>query len=313
MNSLRIGLGIVALGLLATAAAAQDATLLRYQPSQEPLIYKKSQTMKQTQDVMNMKVVTDMKQTEYEVWNVGTNDKKELEIKAETKTLDVKVNIGPLGDYTFDSRKSDNEKGSTLGAALTPLYERMATARPTYTVSDRGKVAKVEGLKELLEDALKDNPVGRQFAGGGSEEAMKLGLAEYFPSLPEKGVTAGTRWETPFEINLDKFGKAAGKRVYVVDGESTAGKRKTIKISVTTELSIDLDIDVGGAKANGTMSITQSKGTIHFDPKQGCVVSLSNEITLSGNLNVTAGGMNIPVASEQTQNIRLELLDRLPE
>jgi len=313
MNPLRNGLGVLTLVILAAGVAAQEGTLLRYQPSKEPLIYRKTHTMKQTQNVMDMKIITDTKQTEVEVWSVGVTDKKDLEIKAETKTLEVKAKIGPLGEYAFDSRKDDNDKGSALGAALTPLHERLANARPTYIVSDRGKIAKVEGLKELLDDVLKDNPLAKQFAAGGSEEAMKLGLTEYFPLLPEDRVSSGTRWEVPFEISLDKFGKAKGKRVYVCEGEATVGKRKTIKIRVATEMSFDLDLDVGEAKVTGKMSITDAKGTIHFDPKQGCVVSLNNEYTLSGDLNVTAGGMNIPVSSEQTQNLRLELLEKLPE
>jgi hypothetical protein len=313
MNPLRNGLGVLTLSILAAGAAAQEGTLLRYQPSKEPLIYRKTNTMKQTQNVMDKKIDTDTKQTEVEVWSVSATDKKDLEIKSETKTLEVKVAIGPLGDYKFDSRKDDNDKGSALGAALTPLYERLAGARPTYVVSDRGKIAKVEGLKELLEDVIKDNPIAKQFAAGGSEEAWKLGLAEYFLSLPEEKVAPGTRWETPFQISLDKFGKANGKRIYVCDGEATVGKRKTIKISVTTEMAFDLDLDAGEAKVTGKMSITDSKGTIHFDPKQGCVVSMNNQYTLGGDLNVTAGGMNIPVSSEQTQNLRLELLEKLPE
>jgi hypothetical protein len=307
------GLAILTLWMPAAQAAAQEGTLLRYQPSKEPLIYRKMHTMKQTQNVMDKKIVTDMKQNETEVWSVSATDKKDLEIKSEIKALDVKISIGPLGDYSFDSRKNDNEKGSTLGAALTPLYERMATARATVTVSDRGKVAKIEGLKELLEDVLKDNPIARQFAAGGSEEAARLGLSEFFPALPEEKVAAGTRWEVPFEINLDKLGKATGKRIYTCDGDATLGNRRTVKITVATELSFDLDIDMGGAKVTGRLSIGESKGTIHFDPKQGCVALLTSQYTLTGDLNVSAGGMNIPVGTEQTQSLRMELLERLPE
>ena len=111
----------------------------------------------------------------------------------------------------------------------------------------------------------------------------------------------------PYQLNLDKFGKATGKRSYTYDGEGTVGKHKTAKISFTTELSFDLDLDQGGAKVTGTLSVTQSKGTLHFDPKHGRVVSLSNEFTLAGALNVrdaakqhlpgitldTAGGIEI--------------------
>jgi len=168
-------------------------------------------------------------------------------------------------------------------------------------------------VKELLGDVLKDNPLATQFAAGGSEEAMQIGLAEYIPPLSKEALRPGSRWEVPYQLNLDKFGKATGKRTYTYDGEGTVGKHKTAKISFTTELSFELDLDQGGAKVTGTLSVTQSKGTLHFDPKAGRVVSLANEFTLGGAINVAAGGQNIPVAMEQVQQIRMELLDRLPE
>jgi hypothetical protein len=152
---------------------------------------------------------------------------------------------------------------------LTPLYERLGAATITLTLTEQGKVSKVAGLKELLADALKDNPIAQQLAGGGSEEAIQLRLAEYFPALPDKAVTPGQRWEAPFQFSLDKVGKATGKRIYSYDGEGTIGKRKTAKISVTTELSYELDYDMGGTKLTGKLAITESKGTIHFDPKRG--------------------------------------------
>src|SRR5262245_4978744 len=304
--------GVVVFALAATAHA-QDATTFRYMPSKEPLIYKKTQKLNQTQNVKDMKIKTEMQQTEVDVWSIAKTDKDDLQIKGETKLLKVMVEIGPLGKYKFDSRKDDNEKDSMLGAALTPMYERLRNANLTYTITPQGKLTKLEGLKELLGDVLKDNPIANQFAGGGSEEAARIGVAEYIPALPEKAIRPGDRWETPFQLNLDKFGKANGKRLYAYDGEGTVGKQKTAKISVVTELSFDLDIDQGGAKVTGTLSITASKGTIHFDPKHGRVVSLNNEYTISGNLNVAAGGMNIPVAMEQTQRLTMDLLDSLPK
>jgi hypothetical protein len=262
---------------------------------------------------MNMKFINEMNQIEVDVWSISETDKKDLEIKTETKLLLAKAKIGALGDYDFDSRKDDNEKGSALGQALTPLYERLRNATLTYTVTPQGKITKLQGYKELLGDVLKDNPIAGQFAGGGSEEAALMGLAEFVPFLSDKAVAPGTRWESPFSLNLDKLGKATGKRLYAYEGEGMVGKRKTAKISVVTEMSFDINIDMGGAKITGTMSITQAKGTIHFDPKQGCVVSLNNEYTVAGNMNVDAGGKNIPVAMEQVQTMTMELLDRLPE
>ncbi len=313
MKTLVRGLAGVGLLTLATAALAQDAVPLRYQSSDAPLIYRKINKLKQTQMVMDKKIVTEMTQTDVGTWSVSQTDKKELQIKMETKLIQVKLSIGGVGDYTFDSRKDDNEKGSTLGEALTPLFERLQNAVVTCTVTPHGKLTKLEGYKELLGDLLKDNPLAKQFAGGGTEEAAQMALAEYVPLLSDNAVSPGTRWEAPFQLNLDKFGKASGKRLYAYEGEGLVGKRKTAKISAATELSFELDIEMGGAKVTGTLSVTQSKGTIHFDPKQGCVVSFSNEYTLAGNLNVAAGGQNIPVTMEQVQQSTMELLDQLPK
>jgi hypothetical protein len=300
--------------VLTAAATAQDPVPLRYQASKEALIYRKVHKLKQTQTVMDKKITTDMTQTEIDQWAVAETEKKELQIKAETKRLQVKMKITGVGDYEFDSTKNDNEKGSTLGAALTPLYERLTSGMAlTCTITPQGKLTKLEGYKELLGDVLKDNPLGQQLTGGASEEAAKLGLAEFIPLMSEKPVTQGQRWEVPFQLNLEKLGKATGKRLYAYEGEGKVGKLKTAQISVLTELSFELDVDMGGAKVTGTVSITQSKGTIHFDPKKGRLVSMSNEYTLSGNLNVAAGGQNIPVAMEQTQHMSMELLDSLPK
>ena len=102
---------------MATGLSAQEPTLLRYQPSKEPLVYRRTSTMKQTQTIMDKKIITEMNQTEIDEWSIAATDKKDLEIKTETKRLQVKLKIAQVGDYTFDSRKDDNEKGSTLGAA----------------------------------------------------------------------------------------------------------------------------------------------------------------------------------------------------
>src|SRR5207244_10810654 len=153
-----------------------------------------------------------------------------------------------------------NEKGSALRAPSPALYERLRNATLTYTVTPLGKMVKIEGYKELLGDVLKDNPIAAQFAAGGSEEALQIGLAEYIPPLSKEPVRPGSRWEVPYQLNLDKFGKATGKRTYTYDGEGEVGKHKTAKITFTTELSFELDIDMGGAKVTGTLSVTQSKG-----------------------------------------------------
>jgi hypothetical protein len=307
----------VAVALLVGAglAQAQDNIKLRYKMKEgEQLPYRKTQKMQQTQTVNNTKVETDIASNEVTVWNLEkVDDKGNLQIKTKNKQLDVKVKIGPLGEYTFDSKKKENDKGGMLGGSLTPLYERLSGSSINITISPQGEVKDIKGLKELLGDVLQGNPIAEQFAGGGSEDAAKVNMAEFVPYLPDKAISAGDKWETPFELNMPKIGKAKGKKVYWYQGEGTVGKVKTAKIDIAQEMNFDLNLNMDGAKVTGMLSITNSKGTIHFDPQRGIVVSMTAEYTLSGNINVSINGMDIPVATEQTQTITMELLDALPK
>ena len=308
-----VGVGVV-VALLARVEAGEGGLKLRYLPKTGELIYRTTTKMNQTQNIMNMELKNEMHNSSVSVWTVGDADKEgNIEVRAETKLLEAKMKFGPLGDYTFDSRKNDNERGSAIGGALTPLYERLSSANLGFTLTPQGKIVKLDGYKELIGDLVKDNPIAAQFAGGGSDEVAKMNMSEFIVRFNDKPVNPGERWEAPFDLNLDKFGKAQGKKIYIYEGEGKVGAHKTAKINVTTELNFDLDLDMGGVKVTGKMSVTESKGTFHFDPKRGCLVSFSSEYKLAGNLNVAAGGKDIPVATEQSQQITVELLDKLPK
>jgi hypothetical protein len=294
---------------------AGDGIVLRHKLAKDDkLIYRKTSSVKQTQVVKDMKIETHIDSTEVGVRTFQeVDDKGNIKAQTENKLLKVKTKIGPLGDYTFDSKSNDNDKGSTLGAALTPIYERMSGAIMTVTYTPRGEVTKLEGYEELIKDVLKDNPIGAQFAGGGSEKAARFGYAEFFPVFGEEAVRAGDRWETPYEMQLPKVGDAKGKKIYTYLGPDKVGNRKTVKIGVTHELDFDLNLDVNGVKVTGKMTIDRATGTIQFDPEKGHLVSMTSQYTLSGTMNVDANGMQFPVTTEQLQRVNLELLEKLPE
>jgi uncharacterized protein DUF6263 len=242
------------------------------------------------------------------------DDKGNLHIQAENKALAVTIKSGPIGkgELTYDSKDKTKNKNTLPGQDLLPLFERLSGAKLTVVISPLGKINDFKGYKELIADLVKDNPALEKF-GGASEEAAKINLGEFLPSLPEKAVSAGDKWEVPFEVKLPQIGVIKGKKIYWYQGEGTVGNRKTAKISVTSELSADLNIQQDGAKVTGKMSITGSKGTIEFDPQAGYVISLSSEITLSGDLTLSAGGMDIPVALEQVQTVTMKLQNGGPK
>lgn len=306
----------VALSLAAAGATqADEPVLLRYRMSKDDkLLYRTTTELKQTQTINGNDMVTEMTNkniTQHVLEKV--DEKGNFVVKTENKRLYAKFANDQAGDYVYDSTNDERDTSSAIGGSLTPLYDRLNGAMLSFTHSPRGKVLAVKGYKELLADLLKENPLAAQFAGGGSDEAAKVQQSDALIALPEKPVKPGDKWEQPFEYNLEKLGKFVGKKTYSYEGPGKVGDRETIKIAVTTELTAEIDLDSGGAKVTGTISISQSSGTAHFDPQKGQLVSLKVAVTMSGTLNVAAGGNNFTIPMEQKQTTLLELLDKLPE
>jgi hypothetical protein len=108
----------VALLVFAGAASAQDAVQLSYKlKKDDKLIYKSAATIKQTQMIMNMKIVNDISQNAVTQLSVqGTDDKGNIQIKSENKSLLFKMKAANVLDYT--SRSTPRKKTTTRAACL---------------------------------------------------------------------------------------------------------------------------------------------------------------------------------------------------
>jgi len=309
--------GALALTMLLAAGNlfAQEPVTFRYKPEKgQKLIYRSTNDLTQTQNVMDMKIETRMTNESVSSRTVeNVDDMGVAALKIKTELFKVKTKIGPLGEYNFDSKSSEREKGSVLGEALTPIYERISGAEFEMFVSARGEVKDVKGYAELLADLIKDNPLAGQFTGGGSNAAAKISMQSLFTVLNEKPVKVGDKWENPFDFDLPSVGKARGKETVTYVGEDKVGDVKTAKFAVTTDMSFDVDVDVNGTKVTGQITTSNSSGTAQFDPAAGRLVSLKNSFTVGGQLNVAVNGMNIPIQQDQTHTVSVELLDKLPE
>jgi len=297
------------------ANGADEPVTLRYKMNEEDaLIYRTVTTMTQHSEVAGQKVDTKSEQLDVSLRTLEKLDEKgNFHVRTENKQFKVKMSISTVGDYEFDSASGERDTGSLLGGALTPVHESLSGAILSFTHTPRGEIVAVDGYKELLADALKDNPLGAQFSAGGSDEAAKLGMDEIFVTMSEKPVRPGDTWETSYEVKLPGIGDAVGKRVYTYEGLEKAGKRTVAKINVATELSFDLDIETGPQSTTGSVEIDESSGTILFDPEQGQVVSMESEVTIVGDFTVTVGGKTFNGDTKQMVKAKIEQLDALPE
>ncbi len=304
-----------ALLMSAVQVSADEPIVLRYQMKEDqPLVYQTKTLVNDSSTVNDQSVESVITSEDISVRSLQKIDEDgHFQIQTENKRMLIKMDIGSLGEYEFDSQSSDRDSASVLGAALTPVYGRLNGAFLTFTISPRGKVIALSGYHDLIGDVLEDNPIGVQFTGGGSDEAAAAGAAEMFVAFPENALQPGDTWESAYEIPLPNIGQLTGKRVYTFEGPDKVGDRATVKITMTHDLSADLDMEQGPATITGTMSIDDSAGTIQFDPVAGQLISMKSRYELSGNLTATMGDQTFSIAKKQKQSIKVQLLDNLPE
>jgi hypothetical protein len=297
-----------------SGALAQDGTLLKYKFAKEaPLIFRTTTEMSQTMQIAGQTIENKVTQTEVNALSLIEETKEgHLKLQHRNHELTIKSDLGPAGTYNFDSKATEREKGTLLSNQLNPVYEALSGVEYSITITPEGKVEKIEGYKEILENILKDNPLAAQITGGGSEQAQKDSLAEVFLIFQDKAVKEGDTWEVPFKLELPKIGKAEGKRVYTFEGPVVAEDPKIVRVSVNTELSFDFDLDVDGAKITGNIATDSSKGDVKFDVEQGQVISSTLEYTLSGTINTAVGERTLKVDLKQVQKRSTQRLASLP-
>ena len=298
----------------ATSAKADDAILLKYKAAQgDKAAYKMGFEMKQSQSIMGMKIENTVKQETIEsrvVDAVDSEGKVTLKLKAIRRKMNAE--FGAAGKFEFDSKSTERDTGSAIGGALTPLLERLTGSEYELIVTPLGHVAEVKGYAELIGDLLKDNPFAAQFGAADNKSAAHQEQRAYLV-LSEKPVKPGDQWEVPFDIELTKIGKMKGTVTCTYEGPDKVGDRKTARIGVVSNISLEMNIDQGTAKVTGTLSTTSSSGTVQFDPEAGRIVSRKQTSSLSGQLSVEVGGMTIPIDNQQEMTETVELLDKLPE
>ncbi|HLJ11529.1 MAG TPA: DUF6263 family protein [Planctomycetaceae bacterium] len=315
MSLRRLGLAtITALFALSGLASADEPVLLRYKLAKgDSLIYKTVQEQKSTQTVMGNKVESSTIQEAVNLSKVDDVDAKGnaiLKTKAERRKVTMD---SPNGKYEFDSKSTERDTTSAVGGFVTPILERLTGSEYQMTVSPRGEVVEVKGFAELIADLVANNPFGISVAGGGGNEGAKYTEQDSYVVFGDKPVKPGDQWETPVEIELASLGKAKGKVTCVYEGNDKVRDRKTVRIGITANMTIELNLDAGGMKISGTMSTTNSSGTVQFDPAAGRVVSSKRSVSMSGQLTVEVGGTTIPVDSETEQTSTSQLLNKLPE
>ena len=319
MNSLRVQLVVAVAAVssfVASSVTADDGVVLRYKSTKGGKQYVSSKMeldMKQNIAGMDLKT-TFSSDIVTEVEALDPTDKGEIVVRYKSLQYKMKADFPIIGKYDYDSKSTDNDKSGQISALLTPVNDAASGAVVDVTYSNRGTVSTVSGIQDAMKAVVEQNAGAAQFTGGAqTDEGAKLSFEEQFVAFPEKAVKEGDTWEKPFTMALPQVGKFEGKTTYKYEGIEKVEGRDLHKITFTNDLSIDVNQKADGANVTGTLKITASSGTALFDAEKGIIVSLETSATVSGNLNIEVGGMNIPLQQEQTQKSSTKVLDGPPK
>jgi hypothetical protein len=304
----------LAIGLI-HRAQAQDPILLKYKLEKGTQSFTRhNATNKTTQKINGTNIESEITQVSIHVQASDDVDAEgTAKLKTKTERLKGTTKITGLGDYEFDSQKPDRDKSSVLGAALTPLYERIVGSDLQAEVTPHGTVKSLTGYAQLVGDLIKDNPLTAQFAGGGTDNAAKLGAQAQWIVFPETAVKPGEKWDNPYEMEMAGLGVVKGKETVTFVAVEQRDTHSIAKLSISNDISFDLKIDMGAAKVSGKVTTSSSEGSAEFDITTGKLVSQKSKLTLTGQLSVVVNNMTIPVDLTQVIESEQTSLDKLPE
>ena len=115
------------------------------------------------------------------------------------------------------------------------------------------------------------------------------------------------------EIAMPKLGTMKGKTTFRYVGPDKVGDRQTAKIEVTTDSSLEINLEMDGTKVTGKISTNSASGTLQFDVASGRMISNQSTVSMGGTLNVNVNGMDIPIQNDQTMKTAVEYLEKLPD
>jgi hypothetical protein len=315
MSFHRLGLAFaVSLGGLIGSALADEPVLLRYKFAKgDTLIYRATHEERQHQTIADQKIETT---TNSEAVTSQVVDEIDGDGNAilKTKTVSQKRKSDGQNKFEFDSKSTERDTSSEIGAAATPVLERLTGSEYQVKVTPRGYVSEIKGFFEIIADLAKEKPSAPILAGViPDNEGQKVGEQEHFIIFSEKAVSPGDNWDYSYEVPLKGLGKVTGKSTYTYEGNDRVGDRKTVRIGVKSDLTIDFDMEILGVKLTGTMSSTNATGTAQFDAASGRIVSTKNTSTMTGPLKVEVGGMTFDLGNSQDDTRTVQLLDKIPE
>ena len=243
-----------------------------------------------------------------------------------TTTMDLRqtaTDVAASGDITFDvvyDRVRVNVAAGPQSTSFDSAAESATEADKmvgllvgknlSMTMTERGQVTRLEGLTEILDEALGDAaqdaeaaPLIKMMRGSFSDESMVALFQQNSAILPDGPVTEGTQWSHASVIDNPALGQMQVAQDYVVAGFEDKLGRPCVKTGVKIAMVHDGDVPMieemekmisgGGQEVDMSVEVGRSdgSGTVWLDRETGMTVAMDTVSTMDMSMSFAMPGM----------------------
>lgn len=200
-----------------------------------------------------------------------------------------------------------------------PVDERFARVKGSafeVSISPTGEVTKFAGFDEVVKKVVGEDASAQRLARIAlQEDAFRRIPATLFGVVPTKKVNKGDKWEHKSTVTQGLLGTLTITSQCSYVGTDALGDKQRDKVECTgtatftpTTSAPSLPFSISKAE----LKADEIKGTFYIDSNAGRVVQGEQKVHLKGPVTFAIGGATHQTEVDQTQTIKMQVLDKNP-
>jgi Family of unknown function (DUF6263) len=285
----------ICLSLLATAAAAQNATKLEWKLKKGQKINSSIvQDVEADMELGGMEININMKFSADSTWTVDEVVDGGYKVTQKFDRITMKAALPFADEIDFDSSKADDaDADEDVVEALTQLIGAEIKSK----MSVQGKFSDVEFPEGFME-SIQGN---QQLAQMIQEDSLKGLLGQGICVLSEDEVADGATWSDEDEAK-NPMGVTKTKTTYTFAGIEKVDGKELAKIETKSEIEIQAQ---GGFPGKLELKEQDVSGTVYFDVSEGVPTESTGKQKMK--MEITAQGQKIVQNIESTNTAKISV------
>jgi hypothetical protein len=237
-------------------------------------------------------------------------------IIAEFRLDSIMTRTNAMGvSYNFNSASEGNIKSANMSDVMSCIMNRLSKNSLFVKLDYAGKIIAIVNSKMLSDIILKDTSaitgqmapmIKTQIKNMVSDDAFQSMIGSFTNYLPGKQVAAGEEWEVSLTIH------SGGMSLDVITNYTLNGiKENSANIAAESNIKASENakpMEYSGAIISYGEITGLSKSNMMVDARTGLLLESTEKSHITGNLNVTAQGVNMQIPMEISSNSNVNAL-----